>query len=141
MVILSESTLPFHFSSKVPIFDPSAEFLPSDFFPVTKEKFLKELEKPKKRIINRMECGVGVAISNGTCCHEVVGKIARDLYTCVPKSVKNYQELTLALSRIVEKYAVLCMIEAMTDEQLQQCIVREFVTINPDLGQIFLEDS
>jgi len=105
---------------------------------VTQEEFKKMLKEPKRVIENFSRCGVGVAeVVGDACCHEAVSNIARELHARVPKSTTHFNRLTLELSKIVEKYANMCLLEAMTDAKIQKMIAQDFVQMIPELRDTF----
>jgi len=113
---------------------------------VTSEEFKLALRKTKpepRRYMRR--CGAGEAevaeAAGDTCCHGAVSNLARELHARVPKSITNYNQLTLELSKMVEKYAHMCMLEAITDSNIQEMMAEEFVGMIPELRDTFSDLS
>jgi len=121
----------------------SEDFLrKSNVAKVTEEEFKVALQKPKpepRRYMRRCGAGeVGAAeVVGDTCCHGAVSNLARELHARVPKSITNYNQLTLELSKMVEKYAHMCMLEAMTEAKIQEMMAEEFVGMIPELRDTF----
>jgi len=112
----------------------------NDCFPsdvrVTQENFVMMLKVRKTRSFYR--CGVGVAeVVGDACCHGAVSNLARELHARVPKSSTHYNRLTMELSKIVEKYANMCMLEAMTDDKIEKIMAEDFVQMIPELRDTF----